>query len=268
MRLQRLARARRWRAVPQRLQQPVRAHRIGSLGREAREEQSLLRAGDGDRQEIVPQHGQLSENVEAHHSNLGALPRPWRYKRQANRRRDTVHCHRGAITARPAPYLPRTNQGALNTGQRWPPWSRSSPRLASPRPPRPTSPGTAWASTAATASSRPADPVSRRRRTRPSSRCRPRRRRRGSSRRGGRRPSVPAGVVTSTSQVAPFSPSFSTALAVPPPVSSRAAAVARSACGPVTVPSPSSPDAMAAVVPAAPAASRAAAPMTSFRFMT
>ena len=79
---------------------------------------------------------------------------------------------------------------------------------------------------------------------------------------------APSGLVTSTSQVAPFSLSSSTELAVPPPVSARAAAIARSAFSPVTPPSPSPARALAsAAPPATPAATTAttAPPIKIFR---
>ena len=74
----------------------------------------------------------------------------------------------------------------------------------------------------------------------------------------------PLVLVTSTSHVAPFSESRSTELAVPPWVYPRAASVALSACGPLTVSSPSSP-AVATATPVAEPATSTAAPTPAIR---
>src|SRR5215211_8009940 len=76
----------------------------------------------------------------------------------------------------------------------------------------------------------------------------------------------PSGLRTSTSHVAPFSASRSTALACPPGTSFSAAALAVSASGPPSLPSPSSPP-TALATPTPPSASASAAPPARIAFL-
>src|SRR5215211_1973053 len=76
----------------------------------------------------------------------------------------------------------------------------------------------------------------------------------------------PSGLRTSTSHVAPFSESRSTALACPPGTSFSAAALAVSASGPPSLPSPSSPP-TALATPTPPSASASAAPPARIAFL-
>ena len=75
MGLQRLARSRRWRAVPQRLVQPINAHHTRGAGRKRGKKEAFLRARHGHLLQVIPQDNQLPYQGEEHKPNIGPTGR-------------------------------------------------------------------------------------------------------------------------------------------------------------------------------------------------